>query len=141
MRSKREADLGWKGEVSGGVRVRKPILAIGLACLMLAACQRSADGRAAQACALPGDALMARALLDQANAALAHADARSAVASLDAGLTRIGEPDLAAPTMPLDDTGMKIEAVRGQGDPGRLAKLEQRILAERLADYDRYCGH
>jgi hypothetical protein len=124
--------------------VRKPILAVGLACLILAACHRTEPGAssdAANACVPPGDALMARALLDQANGALAHADARSAITSLEAGLQKIGDPNLAAPATVVDDVGAKIQAVRGQGDPGQLAGIEQRVLSGRLADYERYCGH
>ena len=117
--------------------MRGSILALALAARALAACQRA---KPPGACVAPGDALVARALLDQGRGALGHADAGSSIVSLEAGLARIGQPDLAAPTLPLDDTGMKIAAVRSQGDPRRLASLESRVLAERLADYDRYCG-
>jgi hypothetical protein len=109
--------------------------------MTLTACQRAQPGAAENACAPPGDALVARTLLDQARSALAHADARSSVASLDAGLTKIGRPDLAAPTPLPDDAADKIGALRRQGDTGRLAAVEARVLASRLSDYDRYCGH
>ena len=113
-----------------------------LAALPLAACQpqSASNPHAAEACVQPGDAMVARALMDQAVAALAHADAKTAVDALEAGLARIGYPSRAGPPV-LDNTGLGIEAARGAGDAGRLAKVEQRVLASRLADYQQYCGH
>ena len=115
-------------------------MAVALITVALPGCGPARNPDADAACVPPGDALVARALLDQANAALAHADAGTAVDALDAGLTKIGNPVMAGPAVVLDDTGQKLEGVRSTGDTRKLASIERRVLTRRLEDYGRYCG-